>query len=243
MKALKSVLWFLVFFHAVQPPAFPAEKAVFATFPIPLMVIDENHGVFIALVKKIGEKSNLDIDVCLTPPKRATASFKKGKTDVLFPAIDTLLTPDHKYLRSSEIFYVRKDFAFTRKNEPLLTGCKSLEGKKVGITLGYRYSPRLLDNKKILLDLANRDDLNVRKLFANRIDAFVVEEKSGLRAFKKADKLHAVQYDPNRPVARENIFFAFHNTPKGRRLEGLVSKALREMKQDGSFSAIMEKIQ
>ncbi|MDD9303230.1 MAG: transporter substrate-binding domain-containing protein [Desulfobacter sp.] len=240
---LKILVLSAVFSLGVSVSAYLEERVVFGSFPIPLMVIDENTGVFIELVKAIGQRANLDIEIYLAPPKRATLSFANKKTEVLFPAINSIFTPDQKYLKSRESFYVRKDFAFTRKNGPLLNDIKSLEGKTIGLTRGYTYSNALLNNTKIRFSLANRDESNVRKLLARRIDAFVVEEKSGLNAFLNTNKASRVQYDKFQPVSKEDIFFAFHDNARGRRLESLVSKAIREMKHDHSFDKIMARSQ
>ncbi len=227
----------------VSTTAYSAEKVVFITFPIPLMVVDENTGVFIELAKSISQRANLDIKIDVTPPKRAISKFIKKNGDVIFPAVDIFFQPKDTYLKSTEIIYVKTDFIFTRKNSPFLTTIKNLEGKRVGLTRGYPYAKILTTHDNINFEFANGDNLNVRKLFAKRIDAFVVEEKSGLKAFENSGNLNLMQYDPTSPVSKQEVFYAFQDNVKGKRLNQLISKALLAMKNDGTFGEIMAKAQ
>ncbi|MBU3917218.1 transporter substrate-binding domain-containing protein [bacterium] len=241
MKSLKSLAFAIILSILVTTTVSAAEEVSFATFPIPLMVVDENNGVFVELANAIASRADLKIKIIIAPPKRTITNFIGNKADVLFPAVDVFFPPDYAYLKSSEPIYIKTDFIFTRKGDPLLKTIESLEGQKVGITRGYPYANELMNNKKIVFDAANGDNFNVLKLMKGRIVAFVVEEKSGLKAFEEAGLLDKMQYDKASPVSKQDVFYSFQTNEKGKRLEKLISRVLLEMKKDGSFGKIMAK--
>ena len=71
------------------------------------------------------------------------------------------------------------------------------------------------------------------------IDAFVVEEKSGLKAFLDAGFIDEIQYDRHAPLSKIDVYFAFQNNEEGKKLSLTISNILREMKQDGTFERII----
>ncbi|MCP4105216.1 MAG: transporter substrate-binding domain-containing protein [Desulfobacteraceae bacterium] len=217
------------------------ETITFGTFPIPKMVLDENHGNFIELTRAISERAGIDIEIVVKPTKRTIQNFKLNETDVLFPALDVNFSPENQPIKSGELLYVKRDYIFTRKGDPLLRSIKELECKKVGITLGYPYARKLTGNSLIEFDMAHCDEINVLKLTNKRFDAFVVEETTGLKAFQDKGASDEVQYDPDSPISEMDVYYAFQNTKKGKWLAEVVTIVLSEMKQDGTFSEIIDK--
>jgi len=241
-KKFYYVFLILIVFCLFIPYSFGEVEIVkFGTFPVPHLVLDENHGNFIELTRTIAQRAHLDIEITVTPPKRARFNFGEKKIDILFPAVDHFFSPEHQPIKSDEPLYIKKNYAFTRKGEPLIRTIKEMEGKRVGITLGYPYAKKLTDNHLVELDMAKSDEINVSKLIAKRIDAFVVEEVSGLKAFQSKGVMDQIQYDPSSPTSKMNVYYAFQNTGKGKKLAKIVSKVLGEMKKDGTYSTIMSK--
>ncbi len=222
--------------------SFGEDKVIkFGTFPVPQLVLDENHGNFIELTRTIAERAHLHIEITVTPTKRALFNFGEKKNDVLFPAVDQFFSPGNEPVKTDELIFIKKDYAFTRKGEPLLKTIKELEGKRVGITLGYPYAKKLTENHLIELDMAKNDEINVLKLIAKRIDVFVVEEVSGLKAFQSKGVTDKIQYDSSAPISEIDVYYAFQNTEEGKKLAEIISKVLGEMKKDGTYSTIMSK--
>jgi polar amino acid transport system substrate-binding protein len=229
------VIGSLMFFHS----AAAGEKMKVGTFPIPLMVIDQNRGVFIDLVKEIAQRTGIEMEIIIAPPNRIIQDFVDGKIDMFFPGLDVSFPVGHKFIPSPELIYVKKDFAFTKKGNPLLKSISELEGKKIGITRGYPYVRALIDNKKIQIEVGDTDEINTKKLIAGRIDAFVVEEKSGLKAFENTNNMANMQYDVNAPLSSQNVYYAFQDNTMGKNFSAKVSQTLANMKQDGTFAKIM----
>lgn len=243
LLALTVILMSTAALSASSGPAMSneARKLRIGTFAIPLMVEDEEKGLFIELTREILKRTRLDADIIVMPPKRTLLYFSTKDIDIVFPALDVFFATGVNYTKPSEIFYQKEDFVFTRKGEELLRIIPELEEKYVGITRGYAYAPELIDNRFIHIERANTDEQNAHKLITGRMDAFVVEEHSGLMAFKKTGLEDKVQYDPGTPLSRQDVFYAFQGSAKGRSLADTFSKALRSMKEDGTFASIMSK--
>lgn len=123
-------LW--IFFFALFAALFSeAKPIVLATFPIPLMVADEDKGLFIKLTQAIAKKENLDIKIVVYPTSKALLAFANKQVDGFFPAVDTFMP--QKYVKS-EPFYQKICYVFYRTDSPL-KNIKDLEGKKGGVDL------------------------------------------------------------------------------------------------------------
>lgn len=208
------------------------------TFPIPLMVESSEKGVFIDLVKELAKRSGVKIEIVVEPTKRTTSNFEKGKISGFFPALD--VSVPKKAEASSEI-YIKKDYGFVVKGNTPPKSISDLEGKTIGLTAGYPYVNEITGNKKIKINYANTDELNVKKLINKRYDVFIVEEKSGLNAIKKENGSDKVTYDHNSPLSQQKVYFAFQPDAEGKELAKKFSDALAEIKNDGTFSKIMQK--
>jgi polar amino acid transport system substrate-binding protein len=241
MKKLMIVAVFCLMALSLGANPLRAETVRFGTFPIPLMVVDKDNGVFIELTRTIAERAGLQIEIIVTPPKRTVNDFSEKQIDALFPALDVNFSPEQMPLKSSELIYVKKDYAFTPKGSPLLAAIKDLEGKTIGITQGYPYVKELTENPLIRIESAQSDELSAKMLLAGRTQAFVVEEKSGLKAFENTGLREQVQYDPARPLSQQDVYYAFQKNEKGEELNRVFSKVLSEMKHDGTFEKIMRK--
>lgn len=241
-KSLFYYAFLIVFFLVGQFTGFCGEKKIkFATFPIPRMVENEKQGIFIELTRDIIERDNLDIEIVIFPPKRAWDLFHREKIDVIFPAFDVNF-PKGSQKVTSIAFSSKPDYVFTRKGTPLLRTIKDLEGKRVGLTIGYPYARELLDNSLIDFDLAPTDEYNAKKLVVGRFDAFIVSLKSGLDTFEKLGLLKQIQYDIKTPISTNQFYYACQNTEEGKKICSQISNALRKMKDDGTLLHLHNKM-
>ena len=235
MKRIITVLGLLLLACA---PAWGKTYKI-ASFPIPLMVENSDKGVFVDLTREIAKRAGVDIEIVIYPTKRTVKMFHDGAVAGFFPALDVMIDKDIS--RSSEI-YIKEDYAFTRKDTPQITNISELAGKTVGITLGYPYVRKITDNSAFTLANAPQDVLNMKKLAAKRIDVFVVEEKSGLKALKESG-VSNVTYPAGHPLSQQKVYYAFQPGNDGKMLADKFSQALESMKKDGTFAAIMAKAQ
>lgn len=208
------------------------------TYPIPVHVESPEKGLFIDLVRAVATEAGLAVHVSVQPPPRALQSFGSGQHAVVFPALDVLFPENAGIVRSKEAIDCKEDFVFTRRGTALLTQLDELHGLRVGITRGYPYAREVGESKTLAIETALSDEANLQKLVAGRIDAFILDEKTGVRALEQTGLGEQVQYDPARPVSRQEVYYAFQDTPDGRQLAERFSDALGKLKQDGRYQTI-----
>jgi len=236
-KSTCAVVFGFFLFTLVSGVCF-AQDCKIGTFPIPLMVESKDKGVFIDLTKELAKRAGVSVEIVVAPPPRTIQNFQEDVVDCIFPGLD--VTMPKAYSRSSSV-YIKRDFAFYKKGNAL-TSLSELEGKTVGITRGYPYVMELTENKKIKLDFANDDVSNMKKLAMGRIDAFVVEEKSGLKALQDSG-VSGIDYNKDKALSEQEVFFAFQKTADGASLAAKFSKAIDEIKEDGTMGKIFSKAQ
>lgn len=211
-----------------------AKSLVMATFPIPLMVENPEKGLFVSLTKEIAKRNNHDVTIVVSPAGKALLSFSTNKVDGFFPGLDVYLL---KHAVKSTPFYYKIDYVFYKKGLPLKS-FKDLEGRKVGLTFRYPYAKELVNNKKIKFEFAADDVLNMKKLGRGAIDAFVVEERSGLKALQLSGEKD-IEFDKSKPLSEQSVYFAFQNTHQGRALADAFSKTIETMRKEGSLAKVL----
>ena len=209
-----------------------------ATFPIPMHVESETKGVFIELTREVARQAGTDIAIHVLPPLRAVHGYFDGSYAALFPALDVNFAPGQAIVRTAESIDCKEDFVFTRKGEPMLKTLDDLRGKRVGLTRGYPYAQEVTENKAMNIEIAASDETNIRKLIAGHLDAFVLDEKTGVKAFEILGLTGQMQYAPKEPVSRQDVYYAFQNTPDGQALAARFSQALSQMKASGRYREI-----
>lgn len=209
------------------------------TFVVPLLVEDQAHGIFVALFAEVLKRTGENCALAVYPTNRTLKLFQEGELDGFFPASEK--NAGEKAAKSSS-FFNKNTFIFVRQGAPYIHAAAELEGKKLGLTKGYTYSAELTSNPKILVEYADSDVINMRKLSQGRIDAVAAEERSGQQAIAESGATN-LGYDPAKPYHTLPIFFAFQDTAEGRALAAKFSQALTHMQADGTFEKIMGKAQ
>ncbi|MFV0934176.1 substrate-binding periplasmic protein [Pseudomonas jessenii] len=208
------------------------------TFPIPGHVESESKGLFIELTHEVAHRAGTDIAINVLPPLRAVHEYFDGSYAVLFPALDVTFAPGQPITRTAESIDCKEDFVFTRKGSQLLKTLDDLKGKHVGITRGYPYAREITENKEMIIEAAASDETNIRKLIAGHLDAFILDEKTGVQAFQDLGLVAQMQYAPKVPVSRQDVYYAFQNTADGEALAAKFSLALNQMKASGRYHEI-----
>lgn len=208
-----------------------AQEVKLGTFKIPLMIESETQGKFIEMSNEIAKRAGLKFNFIITPPKQTIGKFAKKETDCFFPALDVVLPGP---VQKSETVYVKRDFLFM-KGDVKKVSLKDLSSKKVGLTLGYPYAKEVTEQKNIKFDFAPSDELNVKKLLGGRIDYFIVEEKSGLKAIEQHGN-GQINYDKSTPLSEQDVYFACQD----KAITNKISQAIKSMQADGTFKKMFD---
>jgi len=202
------------------------DKIVLGSFNIPEFVTSKDSGVFIDLVKEIGRRTNIEVEIVLRPPKRTITSFATGQVDGYFPALDYF----NKGLSTANTapFYYKKDFFISFQDS------SQLRGKKVCLTSGYPYEKSLLENKDLTFLYTHSDQTCIQMLLKKRADIFVCELHSGVSALKNLN-VRAIHISPT-AISKLDVFFSFQDSKKGQRLAKIFSNEILEMRKEKTLS-------
>lgn len=201
------------------------------TFKIPRYVRSQSQGEFLDLVKRIGEEEDINIKVRVMPPKRVISFFKGGTFDGYFPALD-MLNPME--VHKSSVFYYKKDFLFSLKGKTI----KSLKNKKLCLTEGYPYDPKLISRNDITFYYASSDESCLEMVIRSRVDGFVCEGLTGVAAINKL-KLKNIQAH-EKAISSMPVYFAFKKNEKGKQMAKKFTRIIERMRKNGDLSKLFE---
>jgi ABC-type amino acid transport substrate-binding protein len=114
-----------------------------------------------------------------------------------------------------------------------------MAGKRIGYTAGFSYSDDVLSVAGASYQSTITDPQNIKKLLAGRIDVFIGDERSALRAIAEQQADDLVHYERTQPLSEHPVFFAFQRTPHGSELHQRFNQALARMAADGRLAAIL----
>lgn len=204
------------------------------SFSVPYFLESREKGAFIDLYRTIEQSISPQIRLTLLPAKRAQLNFELGKADIYFPGLPTSIKGN--YLRSDTVFY-KEIFAFVRKGDLLPSRPEQLSSLNIGLTSGYNYG-EIVPKSNNNIQLAQSDKTNFLKLEAGRIDIFLVERYSGLKALRESQAQN-IYYNLNTPLSREPVFFVFQNSDQGRYLQKEFNRVLNELRQKNQLSVLL----
>lgn len=213
-----------------------AEPVRMGTFTIPLMVESANQGMFIHLAETVAAEAGERLEVNLFPTRRVREVFAEQNLDVIFPAID--LSMNSPYLATTAV-YSKRVFAFTRALEPKIRDVEDMAGKRIGYTSGFSYSSDVLSVPGATYNSTLTDPQNIKKLLAGRIDVFISDEQSALRAIHELQASHLLHYDAEKPLSSHPVFFAFQPTERGAELRQRFDHVLQRMASDGRLAQLL----
>lgn len=215
-----------------------AEPLILVTWEIPGgWVKDKDSGMKIEIAKEIKTRTGIQFEIKLYPPKRSIQVFKDNEVIGMFPALDVNIP---KEVAKSEPYYSKKIYALIKKEKPDISGLEDMKGMKVGLVLGYSYPQSVTKNENLIIDYASGVENNVKKLIEGRFDVFL-EEKTTLFKIIKEMELQNVLEISEKPISDMSAYFAFQPTEKGKELSDVFSKAIREMRADGTLERILFK--
>lgn len=216
------------------------KKLRLVSFAIPIMVEDQHHGAIIELTHAVARQAGIELEISIEPPLRAQRYFSEGKFDGIFPALE-IYFPYHPYQRTRRLITHKRDFIFSNIKQPVYRSLSELKGKRVGVTRGYAYPQKMMQGLGIIMDPADSDEANAKRLSLGRVDAFIVEERTGLKAFFDSHVHKKIHYCANCPILESEVFYAFADTPEGKQWAEQFDRALAELEAAGTHAEIFSR--
>lgn len=229
-----------------------AEAVTIATgeFP-PWTTSSAKYGGFVnRVVAAAFARSGIDVQFTYMPWKRADTETKLGHYDASAFWFSSQASEADFVL--SEPISNHKEVFFHLKSKPFPPwgNLSDLRGLRLGATLGYTYTGdfwAMARSGKLRVEVAIRDELNLKKVLVGRIDAFPLDEVNGWLLLANAEffppgtkELFATASPPLRTTP------GYLRFPRNRaRTPYLVRKfnaGLQELKSDGSYDRFFQEM-
>ncbi|MDO9183445.1 MAG: transporter substrate-binding domain-containing protein [Bacteriovorax sp.] len=190
------------------------------------------------IIKAAFKSQQIDVNFKVLPYARCMDEALKG--DVL-GCFDTVMDNDNKtkYLfHKTPMFEASMDIWGPTSSKEQNVTLKDLEGKKVGITNGYSYSPEFTDNTKILKEVTPSEKSQFEKLAAERISYAAVFGMPGFYILKSDARL-ASKIKKIGNISTDKVFLSFSKVHKdGAKYTEVFEKGLTAIKADGTYKKL-----
>ena len=195
-------------------------------------------GIYPAVIAAAMGRAGIDVVLQTRPWKRALNEMEQGKAGVggIYKTDERLL----KYDFSVPIRLENVAVYFNRASPVNCETLAGLNGKRVGVLLGWSYGDRFDEARKsgkFLVEGVSNDRANLLKLTAGRLDAVlsIEESASAVIATERLSNLDQCQTY----LAPNPAYLAFAKQAKRADLLDRFNKSIDAMKQDGSLEKIV----
>jgi polar amino acid transport system substrate-binding protein len=209
-------------------------------------VIEEQDGRVVGVdadvVREIGRRLNIDIEIELKPWVRLEKDIERGAEDCAFAYFRT--AQREAYMDFTQVpLHITNYVLFTRTDQTLdYRGLSDIEGFRVGVNLGFKTPPEFEDavERKSIFEIRVEEDAqSFQMLNAERIDAVLTNSFVGAYQVKNLGYEDITPLFP--PLSSTPAFLAFS---KKSNLSSLVQKfdaALYEILIDGTYQKIFDR--
>lgn len=190
------------------------------------------------LVKAVFTTEKLEIAFRPLPFARCMHDAKSGKVVGCFNATITEENRNQYYWHKTPMF--EEDLAiFALASEPNRDlQLSSLEGKKVGITLGYTYPTDFMDNTKITRFEAKSDAQILEMLVRGRVDYILMNGMPGYLQIQQRQLTGKVIKVGK--ISTDGFWLAFSRThPQGEAMSKQFEEGLQKIKNNGTYELLI----
>lgn len=197
-------------------------------------------GVYPAVVTAVFARLNIPVSIEAKPWKRALAEIDEAKAGV-----GGIYKNDERAAKYdfSEPILTENTAVYFNKAHPIdFKTVADLAGKKVGVIRGWSYGDAFdaaRKEGKIAVEEVPNDKSNLLKLAEARLDAVLAIEEAG-KSIITAEKISSIE-QAKVFLASNKAHLAFNKSAKQTELLAKFSKAITEMKQDGSLDKVVLK--
>lgn len=197
---------------------------------------EEIIGFDIDLIKLIGEKIGVDMQVQDMDFNSLVPALQAGKIDVVIsgmtpnPEREKVVDFSNKYNETEQVILVKKDSGIKKEAD--------LAGKKIGVqTASIQENLGNAIAKKVDVKVEGRTRIPeiVQDMMSKRLDAGILEGGVAKGYLKTNDQLEAF------PVEEQPEDFKAIAVPKGSDLKDKINKALKELAEEGKIQELEEK--
>ena len=201
------------------------------------------QGLTPELVTKAFKLQGIEVQYVTLPFTRCMYYTLIGKNVGCFNATITTENRNQFYWHSPPLFKEGVSVFAQANSTANDVKIKDMEGKTVAYTIGYTYSPEILQNKKIKAFGAISDQHQLNMLAAGRIQYALINTTPGTLTINKDAALRGKVKIVGH-LSDDAFYIAFSKKhPDGKRLMQEFESGFEQLKASGEYSAMMQNFQ
>jgi len=220
----------------LAPKAF-AEGLVLNTANTYPRTAPDGSGFQDLIMKEAFRRIGVAVRIVQLPSERSLLNADAGIDDGVFVRVEGLSTLYPHLLMVPEPISAFEFAVFTRNPRLAVRDWQSLKPYHVGIITGWKILEKNIVGTRSL-EMANNDESLFRLLQSSRVDLVVFDRLQG-RAYLQKHNLRSVRI-LTPLLAKKDMFLYLHERHRG--LIPPLTKALREMKADGSYQKLIDSV-
>jgi polar amino acid transport system substrate-binding protein len=192
---------------------------------------------FKELVHEICNRLDIDLQIIALPYVRAAHEVNQGTYDADGPRNPTVEKKHPNLVRVPEVFFFNDLVAFAKKPDIKLSGWESLKSFRVAYVRGWQvYETSVAGVKN--LEILNSEKALFKFLYAGRTDVALAARYLGLKLVHDLNLNGIYVVEP--PLVVKKMYLYLNK--KHAKLAPILAETLREMKADGTYQKIYNKI-
>jgi polar amino acid transport system substrate-binding protein len=202
-------------------------------------------GMATEIVAEVFRSMGVGYEHKIYPWARALDMLKKGKVHALFTIMKNkkraaiIHYPDEFIFDSKWVFFIRRADAGSLKFDSF----DDLKGKRIGLARDTKYNEALWEfvRREKNYEITKGEEMNLRKLVANRIDLTVCDYVNGMAVAKEIGVENDIVALTANPVESSPLYIAFSMKIVDRRFVDIFSDELKKFKKSDRYMWILKK--
>lgn len=201
----------------------------------------KNDSLIEQVVTKALAQQGINVTVDYFPWKRSYELVKLGQYDLTYPWYQTAKRQNDMLINKEPVMVAREVFVIRKNSDFNWSSDADLQRFRIAGTRGYLHVD-VLRKKGIAVDIGQSDRMNLKKLFARRVDAMPISDvvarrliyKQYGRRGKELFKIHP------KPLIVDRLYALFDkNNPRAKAWAAKLDRSLRQMKKSGQYNEIL----
>jgi polar amino acid transport system substrate-binding protein len=240
MKTIITIINVIAFFASISAPQ---EIVIAVDQGNPPFMFEKDGkaaGLYPTLLSAIFDRMGMSVDIKPYPWKRALLMGKNGEAGIggIYKNLERLKIYDY-----SDVLYTERVLLYVKKGHEFeFNTLSDLEGKKIGVLLGWSYGDDVDQARKagkLKVEEVSNDKANFQKLDIERMDGvFSLELTGNILINQKAYQGRIVALA--KPVAENTTYLVFAKQSQKSELLDKFNMALNAMKDDGTYEQVAQ---